>query len=198
MNQTSMVHYESDKDTQEKEESLEDMFPIQPNESIIIKSIYNDIANWKQDDPRFLDLPWPEKAGPDTMAFAKHLQWKRSLSDGERLRWQKWAVYERFNNKEKYDYALEDYVFQRLLNQIDKKLVDAANHENVAEVALWHTLSTQYNKDEETQIRATVKSFYTSLNRQNFDNIRSLWLPDDKVEILLPGYTKQVYYYILL
>jgi hypothetical protein len=36
------------------------------------------------DDPKFLDMPWPTESGPESAAFARHMQWKRGLSDGER------------------------------------------------------------------------------------------------------------------
>lgn len=35
------------------------------------------------DSPLFLDMPWPSEAGPLSAAFARHMQWKRKLSDGE-------------------------------------------------------------------------------------------------------------------
>jgi hypothetical protein len=43
-----------------------------------------DYTQLKSDDPRFLDMPWPTEAGPESAAFARHMQWKRRLSDGER------------------------------------------------------------------------------------------------------------------
>ena len=43
-----------------------------------------DYASLKPDDPHFLDMAWPTENGPESTAFAKHMQWRRSLSDGER------------------------------------------------------------------------------------------------------------------
>jgi len=43
-----------------------------------------DYTSMKPNDPRFLDMPWPVEAGPEASAFGRHMQWKRSLSDGER------------------------------------------------------------------------------------------------------------------
>lgn len=43
-----------------------------------------DYSKLKEDDPLFLDMPWPVERGPETAAFARHFQWKRSLSDAER------------------------------------------------------------------------------------------------------------------
>lgn len=42
---------------------------------------YNELTD---DDPLFLDMPWPTQSGPESAAFARHMQWKRKLSDGER------------------------------------------------------------------------------------------------------------------
>lgn len=48
----------------------------------------------KSDDPLFLDMPWPSESGPGSAAFARHMQWKRQLNDGESaLTFQLYAVY---------------------------------------------------------------------------------------------------------
>ena len=44
---------------------------------------YPDFASLEPNDPLFLDMPWPTKAGPEASAFGKHMQWRRGLSDGE-------------------------------------------------------------------------------------------------------------------
>jgi hypothetical protein len=43
-----------------------------------------DYTALSSDDPLFLDMPWPTESGPESAAFARHMQWKRGLSDGER------------------------------------------------------------------------------------------------------------------
>ena len=37
------------------------------------------------------------------------------------LRWQKWAVYERLMTKNNFQYSIEDYIFQNLLKDLDKR-----------------------------------------------------------------------------
>lgn len=37
-----------------------------------------------------------------------------------------------------------------------------------------------------------VRSLYSAFNRKNFDELRALWLPDESVEMTLPGYEKAV------
>jgi len=78
-----------------------------------------DYTQLKSDDPRFLDMPWPTEAGPESAAFARHMQWKRRLSDGERLRWQRWAVYARLGQKHLFRYAAGDFVLQGMLGTMD-------------------------------------------------------------------------------
>lgn len=173
-------------------QDVDDVFPPSDDNEYYSYRTSVDITELEPSDPRFLDFPWPDKAGPESSAFAKHLQWKRSLSDGERMRWQKWAVYQRLGKKDKFDYSLEDYVYQTMLRDITKKCNDALKQDNIAEAKLWEAVATGYKKDEEGQVRATIKSFYSALNRQNFDDMRSLWLPDENAELVVPGYEKQV------
>ena len=35
-----------------------------------------------------------------------------------------------------------------------------------------------------------MKSLYSAFNRKNYDELRTLWLPDDNVELTMPGYSK--------
>jgi hypothetical protein len=43
-----------------------------------------DYTSFEPNDPRFLDMPHPTERGPDSVAYARHMQWKRQLSDRER------------------------------------------------------------------------------------------------------------------
>ena len=43
-----------------------------------------DYENLAPDDPLFLDMSWPVERNAESAAFARHIQWKRRLSDGER------------------------------------------------------------------------------------------------------------------
>lgn len=42
-----------------------------------------ELENLKVDDPIFLDMDWPNEAGPRAKAFARHMTWRRQLADVE-------------------------------------------------------------------------------------------------------------------
>lgn len=44
-----------------------------------------DITKLKPHDPYFLLIPWPKENGPEARAYANHYNWKRGLSDSERM-----------------------------------------------------------------------------------------------------------------
>jgi len=48
----------------------------------------------------------------------------------------------------------------------------------------------QHKDEQETEVRATMKSLYSAFNRKNYDELRTLWLPDEHVELTMPGYSK--------
>jgi hypothetical protein len=58
------------------------LFPRKRGEPELLRD-YPDFASLEPNDPLFLDMPWPTKAGPEASAFGKHMQWRRGLSDGE-------------------------------------------------------------------------------------------------------------------
>lgn len=151
---------------------------------------YPDYANLKPDDPLFLDMPWPRESGPESSAYARHIQWKRRLSDGERIRWQKWAIYQRMMRKDTFYFSVEDYVFQQMLKGYSKKAIECLQQGKNVEAGLWESIRLRLKMEEEQQVKAIVKSFYSAVNRKNYDEIRTLWLPDDSVEAMLPGYEK--------
>lgn len=201
----SNIMFGESKDTysifQKKEKTVDDtpwdeLFPTIFNDTNASRKYFDknvDISKLKPEDPRFLDMPWPTDAGPESVALSKHLLWRRGLSDGERVRWQKWAVYKRLHANDKFDFAVEDFVYQTLLKQYESKASSALNKGEVAESVLWNTLANGSKKIEENLVRATIKAFYSAFSRQNFDDLRSLWLPDEQLsEIVLPGYDKEV------
>jgi hypothetical protein len=59
-----------------------ELFPRKRGEPELLRD-YPDFVNLEPNDPLFLDMPWPTKAGPEATAFGKHMQWRRGLSDGE-------------------------------------------------------------------------------------------------------------------
>eukprot|EP01035_Chromulina_nebulosa_P018522 gene18522-24240_t len=139
-------------------------------------------------------MTWPTKPGPAATAFAKHMQWKRQLSDLERLRWQKWAVYERLLTKETFDYSVEDYVFQNMLRDIDKRKFNYNKQLNSNEAMLWDEISYIYKNNEELQINNTIKALYKAINNKNVDSVKTLWLPSGSSELCIPGYEKVIGY----
>ena len=175
-----------------------------------------DAPDWEKlepDDPLFLDMPWPEEKGPESSAFAKHMQWRRSLTDQERKQWQKWAVYQRVMMPDKFDYCLEDYIIQSIIRDSKKKAMAAASSSSApslsssayissvsssldspppASSALWASIPHAYHLEEEEEIRALIGAYYSAFNRRNFDALRLLWLPDETVELTLPGYNPAI------
>lgn len=59
-----------------------DLFPRKRGEPEMLRE-YPDFASLSPNDPLFLDMPWPTKAGPEATAFSEHMRWRRGLSDGE-------------------------------------------------------------------------------------------------------------------
>ena len=151
---------------------------------------YPDFANLKPDDPLFLDMPWPEKGGPEATAYGKHILWKRRLTDGERMRWQKWAVYKRSMIKDKFDYSLDDYIVQNMIRDIRANALKKGVKE--WEGRTWEAIADGMVTQEEDAVRGAILAFYSAFNRRNYDDMRVLWLPDESVELLLPGYEKVV------
>ena len=62
------------------------IYPISKSSQKINRILPSDFKfqDLKVNDPLFLDMPWPTKASEESSAFARHFQWKRKLSDGER------------------------------------------------------------------------------------------------------------------
>lgn len=162
------------------------MFPA-TNEPEMLREA-PDFEKLKPDDPFFLDMSWPEEKGPEASAFARHMQWKRGLSDSERLKWQKWAVYQRIMLKDKFGYAIEDYIFQSYMNSCSKRALNAEKVGNIAQRALWSAIPKGHAAEEEIEVRAVIGSLYSAFNRKNFEELKTLWLPDESVELTLPGY----------
>jgi hypothetical protein len=50
---------------------------------LLKKEIKINFSKLKVDDPIFVDMPWPTEMGPEASAFARHMTWRRSLSDAE-------------------------------------------------------------------------------------------------------------------
>lgn len=104
------------------------------------------------------------------------------------LRWQKWAVYKRLTAKESFAYALDDYIYQNMLRDIDVRHLNYQKKSKTAEGLMWLSVAETYRHQEEKQINGTIKALYKALNRKNYEDVHLLWLPSDEAELIIPGY----------
>lgn len=192
------VEEETEEETEDRELLSEptwlEMFPRDPIAITNIERDYPDFVNLKVDDPLWLDMPWPTEAGPEATAYRKHLQWKRKLSDGERKRWQQRAIYHRLMKKDTFYYGVDDYIYQTLLKEFNRfannaNMQTGKKHSKI-EAGLWSSIPLVLKQEEEIEVGAVMKAYYSAINRRNFDAIFTLWLPDSNVELVLPGYDK--------
>ena len=194
-----MAQYEEDKEKDEvyademgeyypNEPTWASMFPRRKNYATELFRDRPDFTKLKPNDPMFLDMQWPEKSGPEATAYAAHMQWKRRLSDSERLRWQKWAVYKRIMQDDMFDYAVEDFVYQSLIRDLKLRAGKEDRVGRKLEAALWDTIARGLEEEEAEEVRAVVLSLYSAINRANFNEIQTLYLPDESVELTLPGF----------
>ena len=137
-----------------------EMFPPQDSttEPEIVRD-YPDYPSLAPDDPLFIDMPWPSEAGPEASAFGKHMQWRRALSDGERKRWQQWAVYQRLMQKHHFGYSLEDFIFQHMLRDIYTRADTARTHGHAVEEAMWRALAVKVGGRTDTPLWGPVCPF---------------------------------------
>lgn len=153
-----------------------------------------DFTKLKPDDPAFLDMPWPTEAGPEASAFARHMQWRRKLADGERVRWLRWAVYARLQQQasfaQQYQYSVADYVFQQMQREMQRRAQSNALKGRFPESAAWDAIAYGFIQEEHEEVQTVVKCFYSALNRLNYDEMSTLLLPDDALEVAVPGYEK--------
>lgn len=181
------------------EPTWKEMFPLSSKHhrpSKAIKRDYPDFASLQPDDPLFLDMAWPTQAGPEASAFARHMQWRRGLSDGERLRWQKWAIYARLLSAQTlshhFQHTAADYVMQNLQKDAFNKALRYAASGKLTESSAWGAIGYGFVHDEIEEARTVVQSYYSALNRNNFDQIKTLLLPDVETCAVFPGYEKVV------
>jgi hypothetical protein len=196
------VYSESDDDSDHVdavEPDLRELFPLPGTTASAAgtgPTTYDrDEPNWLElevDDPLWLDKPWPTEVGPESSAYARHLQWKRALPDGERVRWQKWAIYDRMLKKGQFEYGVEDFVRQSMESDIAVKAAKYEQESKMLEANLWKTIALGFQEEEKSEVEATVKSFYSAFNRKNYDEIRVLLLPCETTSCNLPGHDRIV------
>lgn len=97
--------------------------------------------------------------------------------------------------KDLFQYGVEDYVFQNFLKELQIKTDQALQKNSRTEALLWQTIYSRFLLVEESEVRGTIQSFYAAFNKKNFDEVRTLWLPDENVELVMPGYDRAVSIY---
>ena len=193
---------EEDVNPNPKEPTWLEMFPPMRPDSMSEPEIERDVPDWaslKPEDPLFLDMPWPTEAGPDATAFARHMQWRRRLTDGERARWQKWAVYSRLlSTTQRYShhfqYSASDYVLQNMQRELQQKALANAAKGYLLEASAWETIAYGFAEKEMEEVGAVIKGYYSAINRRNFDEVKALLLPDEETSCVLPGYEQATGY----
>lgn len=193
---------ESDEDSDQIdaiEPGLRELFPLPGTVAHAVAGeapVYDrEEPNWLElevDDPLWLDKAWPTESGPESTAYAKHLQWKRSLPDGERVRWQKWAIYDRMLKKDQFEYGVEDFVRQSMVTDIAAKASKYEKDDMMLEANLWKTVIVGFQEEDKSEVEAAVKSFYSAFNRKNYDEMRVLLLPCETTSCNLPGHDRTV------
>lgn len=126
------------------------------------------------------------------------------------LNWQRWAVYQRSGMKNAFQYSIDDFIKQNLLHELSEQYslattrartsalassapsASASADASSLEASVWGACQLGLIADEETEVEGVMAVYYSAFNRGNFDRIRSIWLPDDNVELLLPGHSKAV------
>lgn len=90
--------------------------------------------------------------------------------------------------KDKFDYSLEDYVYENMLLELKNKA--AAGMGKDWETKTWESIASGIVAGESEDVQSVMSAFYAAFNRKSFDDLRVLWLPDDNAELVLPGYDK--------
>lgn len=80
---SASIDEEDEEDSRYAPEYHRKMRENYPKTSEVWPRNWPDFSKLKPSDPLFLDMPWPTERGPEASAYARHLQWKRLLSDGD-------------------------------------------------------------------------------------------------------------------
>lgn len=65
------------------DQEIKETFPLLSYSSLVDRDV-PDYEKLSPDDPLFLDMSWPVERNAESSAFARHIQWKRRLSNSER------------------------------------------------------------------------------------------------------------------
>ena len=145
---------------------IKSIFPSSINYPKLIERDEPDYANLPPDSPFFLDMPWPTEKGVIATAYAKHIQWKRRLTDNERLRWQKWAVYTRLLQKDLFKYCYNDYIVQNLLHMMNKQAKSFQENKLIMESTLTYAAVLSLKEEEKVEIQTIIQCYYNIINRK--------------------------------
>ena len=106
------------------------------------------------------------------------------------LRWQKWAIYKRMQGGKQgmFDYSLDDFIFQNFIRDLDQRCMENVQSKDYTKAALWRNIALKYKGEEELQVKGVMTSYFAAFNRRSFDDLKLLWLPDDNIELTLPGF----------
>jgi hypothetical protein len=94
--------------------------------------------------------------------------------------------------KNTFQYSLEDYIFQNMLRDIKIKADTAKEKGDKVDEVLWTAIAQGFKDDLQMEVTAVMKALYSAFNRKNYDELRTLWLPDENVEMTVPGFDKVV------
>lgn len=108
------------------------------------------------------------------------------------LRWQRWAIYQRLQTSDKFQYSIEDYIYQNMIEELNTRSQSLQTSNQLLESTLYSTIEKGFTSSSSDEVRSVMQAYYSAFNRKNFEEIRYLWLPDENVELLLPGFEKVV------
>ncbi len=93
---------------------------------------------------------------------------------------------------------MDDYIFQNLIKKLQENAEKAKQNSLLNESTLYKSAIIGFQVNENEEISNVIHSLYSILNRKNFEEIRTLFQPDDTVKLLLPGYDCAVGLLLLL
>lgn len=94
--------------------------------------------------------------------------------------------------KHHFKYSLDDYIVQNIQRDIKQKADTAGASGFRMEESMWKATARTYSEEHSSEVTAVMMSLYSAFNRKNYDELRTLWLPDESVELTLSGYEKAV------
>jgi hypothetical protein len=94
--------------------------------------------------------------------------------------------------KHNFQYSVDDFIFQNMLRDLKIKADAAKEKGDKLQQSMWDAVVLGFKDEQETEVGAVMKAYYSAFNRKNYDELRTLWLPDENVELIMPGFGKAV------